>query len=104
MNVISKYNDVMTRNLDISVVRTFVAVADHGSMTVAANSLHLTQSAVSQQIKRLEQMFGCDLFERDGRRLELTHDGERFLRIGSGAGPAVQEFAQHVRDAVSRRP
>ncbi len=69
----------MTRNLDINLVRTFVAVADHGSMTVAANSLHLTQSAVSQQIKRLEQMFDCALFERDGRRLTLTPSGERFL-------------------------
>ena len=69
----------MTQNLDINLVRTFVAVADHGSMTVAANSLHLTQGAVSQQIKRLEESFDCSLFEREGRRLELTRIGERFL-------------------------
>jgi DNA-binding transcriptional LysR family regulator len=69
----------MTPNLDLDLVRSFVAVADHGSMTVAAKSLHLTQGAVSQQIKRLEESFDCSLFEREGRRLELTQVGERFL-------------------------
>jgi DNA-binding transcriptional LysR family regulator len=69
----------MTSNLDINLVRSFVAVAEHGSMTVAAKSLHLTQGAISQQIKRLEESFDCNLFERDGRRLELTQVGERFL-------------------------
>ena len=44
----------MNRNLDITLVRTFVAVANTGSMTVAANALHLTHGAISQQIKRLE--------------------------------------------------
>src|ERR1700722_4980105 len=69
----------MTQNLDIHLVRTFVTVASHGSMTVAANHLHLTQGAISQQIKRLEESFACSLFEREGRRLELTQVGERFL-------------------------
>jgi DNA-binding transcriptional LysR family regulator len=69
----------MAQNLDLHLVRSFVAVADHGSMTVAANSLHLTQGAVSQQIKRLEESFDCPLFDRDGRRLALTPFGERFL-------------------------
>src|SRR5471032_2242598 len=79
MQRITRHNVSMTQNLDINLVRTFVAVADHGSMTVAANSLHLTQGAVSQQIKRLEESFDCSLFEREGRRLELTRIGERFL-------------------------
>lgn len=69
----------MLRNLDVSLVRTFVAVAESGSMTAAANTLHVTQGAVSQQIKRLEESFGCSLFERDARRLELSLVGERFL-------------------------
>jgi DNA-binding transcriptional LysR family regulator len=73
------HNASMTQNLDINLVRTFVAVVDHGSMTAAANRLHLTQGAVSQQIKRLEESFDCSLFERDGRRVELTQVGERFL-------------------------
>src|ERR1700681_1189598 len=69
----------MTQNLDLNLVRTFVAVADRSSMTAAANALHLTQGAVSQQIKRLEETFDCILFQRDGRRLELTQLGERSL-------------------------
>ena len=69
----------MTRNLDTGLVRTFVAVADKASMTAAANALHLTQGAVSQQVKRLEEMLGCSLFERDRRGLRLTPHGERLF-------------------------
>ncbi|AYG61410.1 LysR family transcriptional regulator [Rhizobium jaguaris] len=76
---ISVYYREMARNFDIALIRTFTAVADHGSMTVAANMLHMTQSAVSQQIKRLEDMLGCTLFERENRGLRLTDAGERLL-------------------------
>ncbi|TDV25558.1 DNA-binding transcriptional LysR family regulator [Paraburkholderia caballeronis] len=69
----------MSRNLDIGLVRAFVAVAESGSMTAAANALYVTQGAVSQQIKRLEASFGCSLFTRDARRIELSPVGERFL-------------------------
>ena len=71
--------DPMTRNLDTGLVRTFVAVADKASMTAAANALHLTQGAVSQQVKRLEETLGCSLFERDRRGLRLTLPGERLF-------------------------
>lgn len=67
----------MARNLDIALIRTFAAVADQGSMTIAANLLHMTQGAISQQIKRLEEMLGCSLFEREKRGLRLTDAGER---------------------------
>ena len=69
----------MPRNLDTGLVRTFVTVADKASMTAAANALHLTQGAVSQQIKRLEETLGCRLFERDRRGLRLTPSGERLF-------------------------
>lgn len=48
-------------------------------MTAAANALHLTQGAVSQQVKRLEETLGCSLFERDRRGLRLTRPGERLF-------------------------
>jgi DNA-binding transcriptional LysR family regulator len=70
---------IMTRNFDIALIRTFAAVADQGSMTIAANMLHMTQGAVSQQIKRLEEMLGSALFERDRRGLRLTESGARLL-------------------------
>ena len=69
----------MARNLDLALLRTFVAVADRASMTAAANILHLTQGAVSQQVRRLEDLFGAALFERDRRGLRLTPPGERLL-------------------------
>lgn len=69
----------MSRNLDLDLIRTFVAVADSASMTVAANRLHLTQGAVSQQVKRLEDLLDCPLFVRKTRKLELSRQGEQFL-------------------------
>lgn len=72
----------MARDLDIDLIRTFIAVADHASMTAAANVRYLTQSAVSQQIKRLEDMLGQALFERDRRGLKLTPAGERLIAKG----------------------
>jgi DNA-binding transcriptional LysR family regulator len=69
----------MIRNLDTALIRTFVTVADKASMTAAANALHLTQGAVSQQVKRLEEALGCSLFERDRRGLRLTRPGERLF-------------------------
>jgi DNA-binding transcriptional LysR family regulator len=69
----------MNRNLDLDLIRTFVTVADSGSMTVAANLLHMTQGAVSQQVKRLEDVLDCRLFVRKTRKLELSRQGEQFL-------------------------
>lgn len=69
----------MPRHLDINLLRTFVAIHERGSMTAAATSLHLTQGAISQQIKRLEEMFETPLFERRHRRLHLTGAGDRLL-------------------------
>ena len=69
----------MPRHFDISLLRTFVAVHDHGGMTAAARSLHLTQGAISQQIKRLEEQFNTPVFERNHRRLILTSAGDRLL-------------------------
>jgi DNA-binding transcriptional LysR family regulator len=69
----------MRRNIDTALLRTFVAVAETGTMTTAARQLHLTQAAVSQQIKRLEELLDRPLFERDQRRLELTTGGAMLL-------------------------
>jgi len=69
----------MARNLDISLLRAFVAVADTGGMTAASGVLNLTQAAVSQQIKRLEEQIGDELFARDRRGMKLTGAGERLF-------------------------
>ncbi|GGO56729.1 DNA-binding transcriptional regulator, LysR family [Roseovarius pacificus] len=67
------------RNLDTTTLRSFVAVADCGGVTRAAGMLHLTQSAVSMQIKRLEELLGLSLFDRNNRRVTLTASGEQLL-------------------------
>jgi DNA-binding transcriptional LysR family regulator len=69
----------MTALIDIEQLRTFIAIAETGSFTRAADVVHKTQSAVSMQMKRLEERLGCPIFARDGRTSKLTEDGERLL-------------------------
>ena len=69
----------MSANLDSDHLRTLVAIADSGSFTAAAKTVHRTQSAVSMQIKRLEETIGAALFVRAGRSISLTADGESLL-------------------------
>ena len=72
----------MARTLDLTALRSFVAVAEAGGVTRAAGFLNLTQSAVSMQIKRLEDALGLQLFARQARRLALTSEGEQLLAYG----------------------
>lgn len=65
--------------LDLDVLRTFVAIAETGSFTTAANSVFRTPSAVSMQIKKLEDILGRAVFLRDARSVTLTTDGEMLL-------------------------
>ena len=65
--------------LDLDVLRTFVAIAETGSFTTAANAVFRTPSAVSMQIKKLEDILGRSVFSRDARSVTLTTDGEMLL-------------------------
>lgn len=69
----------MRRNLDLTALRSFVAVAETGGVTKAANYLNLTQSAVSMQLKRLEEALDLPLLDRSGRGVVLTASGEQLL-------------------------
>ena len=68
-----------TANLDIDLLRSFAAVADSGSFTAAGELVARTQSAVSLQVKRLEESLGQKVFERTSRSLALTPAGETLL-------------------------
>ncbi|MEX0589582.1 MAG: LysR substrate-binding domain-containing protein [Xanthobacteraceae bacterium] len=87
----------MTALLDIDQLKTFVAIAETGSFTRAAEVVHKTQSAVSMQMKRLEERIGRPIFERDGRASKLTDQGERLLdyarRIVKLNAEAISSFA-----------
>ena len=67
----------MPRNLDLTALRSFLTVAETGGVTRAAGQLNLTQSAVSMQLKRLEESLDAQLLERSGRGVALTSEGEQ---------------------------
>jgi DNA-binding transcriptional LysR family regulator len=114
----------MPANLPTNVLRSFVAIVDTGSMLQAADKVFVTQSALSLQIRKLEDMLQQSLFVREGRRLTLTPAGDLMLdyarrmlalhdeavaAVGSGqfAGPIrigmVQDFAEALLGGVLAR-
>lgn len=82
---------------DTGLLQAFIAVHETNGFTRAAEQLHLTQSAVSHQIRRLEELVGRPLFHRTTRRLRLTADGEDFLRLAQRILQAQEALAQHFR-------
>lgn len=62
--------------MDIDALRSFIAFVDTGSFTRAAKQIHRSQSAISMQMKKLEQEVGSELFCRSGRQLQLTEQGQ----------------------------
>jgi DNA-binding transcriptional LysR family regulator len=71
------------RNLDMGTLRSFVSIAESGSMTRAASRLFMTQSAISMQIKRLETALGLSVFERSAQGMSTTSEGEQLLQFAN---------------------
>ncbi len=92
----------MAMDLDPTVLRAFVAVNEAGSFTRAAQRLHLTQSAISHQIRRLEEQVGRPLLFRTTRSLTLTEDGEEFLRYARDILDLLDALAQRFRPLRSQ--
>ena len=87
------------RPLQLDHLRTFDAVARRLSFSAAANELHLTQSAISRQIKALEEDLGAPLFSRGTRRVELSAAG---LTLRHSLTPLLDQLNLVVRDIRSR--
>ena len=83
--------------LPLDVLPTFAAVAQAGSMRAAGDALHLTHSAISQQIRVLEERLGFAVFTRQGRGLVLTPAGQRLLE---GTRSALALLADTRQDAA----
>lgn len=83
----------------LDLLKGFVAVGRHLSITVAANELHLTQSAVSRQILALEDAIDCKLFLRSHRSLSFTPEGERLFRKVDPSLRRLQEAFETLRPA-----
>jgi DNA-binding transcriptional LysR family regulator len=65
--------------LDLNLLRAFLAVAEAGSVTAAAEELGYSQPGMSQRIGTLERELGCVLFRRKGRGMTLTHEGQLLM-------------------------
>lgn len=81
----------------LELIRSFVAVTRCLSITLAARELCVTQSAVSRQIRALEQRLGCALFVRGHRSLELTGAGRRLFRIADAWLEQLGEVVAELR-------
>lgn len=88
------------RNLDMTTLRSFVAVAEQGGVTRAASALNLTQSAVSMQLKRLEELLGQELLDRSNRRIALTGSGELLLTYARRLVDLNDEAVGRLTDEV----
>lgn len=93
--------------LDPQLLQSFVAIVETGSFTRAAERIHLTQSTLSQQMRRLEQQLGCTLLDRSGRQVVTTAQGEtllglarRILGLLARAGERVSEASHPLRLGV----
>ena len=92
--------------MDLTLLRAFATVAREGNLTRAAAQLHLTQPAVSLQIKHLQETLGVTLFTRTSRGLALTRDGQTLLPHAERALAAaadVQRAAAALRHEVRGR-
>lgn len=90
--------------MDISLFKTFVTVAKYRSISIASDVVHLTQPAVTKQIKLLEEQYGNRLFERGGKQLKITREGtilleyaNQILATYSQSLEAMIESADQVR-------
>src|SRR5713226_502744 len=83
--------------MNLRFLRTFVAVADNGGVARAAARLNLTQSAASRQISALESELAVPLFDRVGRRVQLTSQGEDLLRRSRRVLGDVEALGERAR-------
>ncbi|MEG0969159.1 MAG: LysR family transcriptional regulator, partial [Pseudomonas sp.] len=81
--------------MDIDLARTFLEIHRSGSLVAAAQRLHVTQTAISARVQKLEQHLGCQLFVRSRNGASLTADGEAFVVY---ANQLVQTWEAARRD------
>lgn len=79
-------------------VRYFLAVAEHQSFTRAAEALHVSQPALSQQVRLMEESLGVQLFDRSGRTTRLTDSGEVYLQYVRRASQEFREAKRALHD------
>jgi len=94
----------MLKNMpSAKVLQTFECTARLGSFTLATKELYLTQSAISRQIKGLEETLGFEVFKRDNNRIELTEEGQVFYTVVSKSLASISAVAERLRKGESRK-
>lgn len=88
----------------LDLLRGFEAAARHLSFTRAAQELHVTQSAVSRQIKTIEAQLGVTLFRRLNRALLLTEEGQALARAVAGALAGIEQAVARLSAVAENRP
>jgi len=96
-------NQIRQRPLPLDQLRAFEAVARCLSFRQAAEEMHLTQSAISRQIKALEDELGASLFDRGTRHVQLTGDGSTLLRAVAPWLDRLDASVRQIRQARGRR-
>lgn len=86
---------------DLRLVR---AIAERGGVTAAARALHLTQSAVSHHLARLQERLGVELFRRAGRKLEITDAGRKVVALSRELDGRLAEAERELRGREVSRP
>ena len=93
----------MSMNFDLGDLRAFIAVAELASFRAAAETIHLSQPALSRRIDKLEDALGVRLFDRDTRNVELTAVGRDFARKARSLLDDLEEILLGVRDVAANR-
>jgi DNA-binding transcriptional LysR family regulator len=88
--------------MELRHLRTIAAVARHGSLTKAGEELYLSQSAISQQIRRLELELGFEVFRRNSRRVELTPEGRVILSCAQRVIAEVDGLHDELEELTGR--
>lgn len=92
----------LMQTLDLDLLRTLVAIAETGNFSAAANAVFRTPSAVSMQVKKMEETLDRPLFVRDSRSVRLTEDGERVLTHARRMLALDQEFRAELDPSALR--
>src|SRR5215472_5259205 len=92
-----------TVNLDIRHLKLIVAVTEEKSVTRAGGVLHLTQSALSHQLRDVEQKLGTPLFLRMNKKMILTPAGERLLETARQVLAEMKRAEQHISEMAANR-
>lgn len=91
----------MSKDINLKAIHYFETAARRGTLTLAAEELSVSPSAVSQQVKLLEQQMGIKLFRRDGRRLCLTLEGEQLFQASYTAIRLLRDARRHLGSSQS---